>query len=143
MLLKDKVVIVTGGSRGIGRGIAVECARHGADVVINYARDAAGTRAPTAAQEVVAEIEALGRRAVAIKGDIAQPETAQALVDAAVANFGGVDVAVANAGVCQFHDFLGMPARDHRHQPGGHVFPGPGGGQAHEGAGPGWRHHRH
>jgi L-rhamnose 1-dehydrogenase len=110
MLLKDKVVIVSGASRGIGRGIAVECARHGANVVVNHAPDATGSAARRAAEEVVAEIEALGRRAVAVKGDIAQPETAQALVDAAVANFGGVDVAVANAGVCQFHDFLAMPA---------------------------------
>lgn len=109
MLLKDKVVIVTGGSRGIGRGIAVECARQGADVVINYARDPAGAAGVSPAQEAVAEIEALGRRAVAVKGDVADPATAQALVDAAVAHFGGVDVAVANAGVCAFHDFLGMP----------------------------------
>jgi L-rhamnose 1-dehydrogenase len=111
MLLKDKVVAVSGGSRGIGRAIAIECARQGAHVAINYARDPerAGS-ARTPAEEVVAEIEALGRRAIAVKGDIGQPETAQALVDAAVSQLGGVDVAVANAGVCQFHDFLGMPA---------------------------------
>ena len=109
MLLKNKVVVVSGGSRGIGRGIAVECARQGADVAINYARDPAAAGAKTPAQDVVAEIEALGRRAIAVKGDIAQPETAQALVDAAVEHFGGVDVAVANAGVCPFRDFLGMP----------------------------------
>jgi L-rhamnose 1-dehydrogenase len=109
MLLKNKVVVVSGGSRGIGRGIAIECARQGADVAINYARDPTTVGAKTPAQEVVAEIEALGRRAIAVKGDIAQPETSQALVDAAVEHFGGVDVAVANAGVCPFHDFLGMP----------------------------------
>ena len=110
MLLKNKVVVVTGGSRGIGRAIAVECARHGANVAINYAHDplTAGQHSP--ADGVVAEIESLGRRAIAVKGDIALPETAQALVDAAVAAFGGVDMAVANAGVCQFHDFLSMPA---------------------------------
>ena len=109
MLLKGKVAIVSGGSRGIGRAIAVECARQGADVVVNHAGDtvAEGGRAP--ADEVVAEIVSLGRRAVAVEGSIARPETAQALVDAAVSHFGGVDIAVANAGICQFHDFLGMP----------------------------------
>jgi L-rhamnose 1-dehydrogenase len=110
MLLKNKSVIVTGGSRGIGRGIALECARQGADVVINHAHDPATGGARTPAQAVVADIEAMGRRAIAVEGDIALPETAQALVDAAVAQFGGVDVAVANAGVCQFHGFLDMPA---------------------------------
>jgi L-rhamnose 1-dehydrogenase len=110
MLLENKVVVVSGGSRGIGRGIAIGCAREGANIAINYARDPSRPGANTPAQEVVAEIEALGRRAIAVKGDIAEPETAQALVDAAVEHFGGVDVAVANAGVCPFHDFLGMPA---------------------------------
>jgi L-rhamnose 1-dehydrogenase len=111
MLLENKVVVISGGSRGIGRAIALECAREGADVAINFAHDpAVGAATPTPAEAVVAEIEALGRRAVAVKGDIGQPQTARALVDAAVARFGGVDVAVANAGICPFHDFLGMPA---------------------------------
>jgi L-rhamnose 1-dehydrogenase len=103
MLLKDKVVVVTGASRGIGRAIAVGCAEHGADVAINFA-GAAG-----AADATVAEIRALGRRAIALQGDIADPATAKALVDAAVEAFGGVDVCVANAGICDFHAFLDLP----------------------------------
>jgi L-rhamnose 1-dehydrogenase len=108
MLLDGKVVVVTGGSRGIGRAIAVGCAREGANVVINYARDPAdGSKGP--AQEVVDEIRALGRGAVAVKGNIADPATSKELIATAVSEFGGVDACVANAGVCPFHAFLDMP----------------------------------
>jgi L-rhamnose 1-dehydrogenase len=103
MLLEDKVVVVTGASRGIGRAIAIGCAEHGADVALNFA-GAAG-----AADEVVAEIRALGRRAIGLQGDIADPATAAALVEAAATELGGVDVCVANAGICPFHAFLDMP----------------------------------
>ena len=83
MLLKNKVVIVTGGSRGIGRAIAVACAREGADVVINYWGDndaSYGRR--SAVEEVLAEIEALGRRAIAVEGNVAAHETGTELVQA-------------------------------------------------------------
>ncbi len=103
MLLKDKVVLVTGASRGIGRATAVEAARQGADVAINTFRD------PEAAAAVVAEIEALGRRAIAVDGDVALPESAEAFIAAAVEALGGVDVFVSNAGICPFHGFLDMP----------------------------------
>ncbi len=108
MLLKDKVVVITGGSRGIGRGIALGCAKEGAKVVINYARDPeTGGKSP--AQEVVDSIHAMGGSAVAVKGNIADPTTSRELIAAAVAEFGGVDVCVANAGICPFHSFLDMP----------------------------------
>lgn len=101
MLLKDKAVIVTGASRGIGRAVAIGCAREGADVVVGY-RSGPGP-------ETVAAIEAMGRRAVAVEGDVAEEATGQRLVEAAVAAFGGVDVLVSNAGICPFHGFLDMP----------------------------------
>ncbi|HEX4511499.1 MAG TPA: SDR family NAD(P)-dependent oxidoreductase [Burkholderiaceae bacterium] len=103
MLLENKVVVVTGASRGIGRAIAVGCAEQGADVVINFEGVDGG------ADDVVAEIRALGRRALARQGDIADPATAKGLIDAAVKAFGGVDVCVANAGICPFHAFLDLP----------------------------------
>ncbi|HWJ75464.1 MAG TPA: glucose 1-dehydrogenase [Kaistia sp.] len=110
MLLEGKRAIVTGGSRGIGRGISLELARQGCDVVINYfgAADHGVTYAD-AAEEVVAEIEALGRKAIAVEGDIADPQVSRDLVKVAVEAFGGVDVLSSNAGICPFHSFLDMP----------------------------------
>ena len=107
MLLKNKVVIVTGGSRGIGRAIAVESARHGADVVINYwGENDASYGCHAAAEKVVAEIALLGRGVNKVEGDVSDPATGQKLVDAALQAFGKVDVLVANAGICPFHAFL-------------------------------------
>ena len=104
MLLKDKVVLITGGSRGIGAAVAVEMAKQGADVAINsYAGG-------DAAAEVIAAVEAHGRRCISVEGDVALPETATAFVSAAVEAFGRVDVFVSNAGICPFHAFLDMPA---------------------------------
>jgi L-rhamnose 1-dehydrogenase len=104
MLLKGKTVLITGGSQGIGAGVAVACARQGADVAINY------HSADDAAQKVVVEVEALGRRAIALKGDVSDPAEAPKFVQAAVSAFGKVDVFVNNAGICPFHAFLDMPA---------------------------------
>ena len=103
MLLEGKVVLVTGASAGIGRAVAIGAAKHGADVAINYHSDDAG------ANSCVAEIEALGRRAIAVKGDVAEPASATQFVEAATAALGGVDVFVNNAGICPFHAFLDMP----------------------------------
>lgn len=104
MLLKDKVVLITGGSRGIGAAVAVEMAKQGADVAINSHAGGA------AAAEVIAAVEAHGRRCISYEGDVALPETATGFVQAAVDAFGKVDVFVSNAGICPFHAFLDMPA---------------------------------
>ena len=102
-LLEGKTILVTGASAGIGRAAAIGAARHGADVAINYLSDDAG------AASCVAEIEALGRRAIAVHGDVADAETARAFVAAAVEAFGKIDIFVNNAGICPFHAFLDMP----------------------------------
>jgi L-rhamnose 1-dehydrogenase len=103
MLLEGKTVLVTGASAGIGRAVAIGCARHGADVAINYGRDTAG------AEGAVNEIRALGRKAIAFQGDVADPTTATDFVARATAALGRVDVFVNNAGICPFHAFLDMP----------------------------------
>jgi L-rhamnose 1-dehydrogenase len=104
MLLEGKTVLITGASAGIGRAAAVGAAREGADVAINFNSDDVGAAA------CIAEIEALGRKGVAIKGDVAEAETAKAFVAQATEALGRVDVFVNNAGICPFHAFLDMPA---------------------------------
>ncbi|NMR32156.1 SDR family oxidoreductase [Crystallibacter degradans] len=89
--LEGKSAIVTGSSRGIGADVAKNLAAEGASVVINYRQ-----KAPRA-NKVVTQIEAAGGRAVAVGADLTVPEGAQALVDAATENFGGLDLLVLNA----------------------------------------------
>ncbi len=91
--LDGKATLVTGGGRGIGRGIALELAREGADVAVNYRRD------QVAADATVRDIEALGRRAVAVQGDVSEWAQVERMVTQAVDFLGGLDVAVANSGV--------------------------------------------
>ena len=104
MLLENKVVLITGASVGIGRAAAIGAARHGADIAFTHF-DATDEKAA----ETVKAIQALGRRAIALKQDVADPESAPAFVQEAVRAFGKIDVFVSNAGICPFHSFLDMP----------------------------------
>lgn len=92
MDLTGKTAIVTGGSRGIGRAICIELARHGASVVFSYAGNAA------AADETVKLVEAEGVAARSVKGDVTSADSAKELVEAA-RELGGVDILVNNAGI--------------------------------------------
>lgn len=91
--LDGKTALVTGGGRGIGRGIALELAREGADVVVNYRKD------DHAAAATVADIQALGRRALALQADVSDWVSVESMVAQAVAFLGRLDIAVANSGV--------------------------------------------
>ncbi len=92
MLLTNKVALVTGASRGIGRAIALDLAAHGAQVVINYHSNA------EAAAAVVAEIMEKGGTAVAISADVSDFDSAQTLVQNTLDQFGQIDILVNNAG---------------------------------------------
>jgi glucose 1-dehydrogenase len=89
--LLDKVALITGASRGIGRGCALCLAEEGADVLVNYRTHS------EEAQAVVAAIEKMGRRALAFQGDVGERSEVEAMVQAAVKHFGRLDIAIANA----------------------------------------------
>jgi 3-oxoacyl-[acyl-carrier protein] reductase len=93
MKLIGKTALVTGASRGIGREIALELARQGADVIVNYA----GSEAK--AYEVVEEIKGLGREAIAIQCDVSNNESVTDMVKATIDHFGKIDILVNNAGI--------------------------------------------
>ena len=97
-----KVAVVTGGSRGIGKGCALELAKCGYDVVINYAGNEA------AANETVAEIKALGVNAEAYRFDVANKEDVASNIEAIIAKFGRIDVLVNNAGITRDGLFIRM-----------------------------------
>ncbi|MEA2621165.1 MAG: 3-oxoacyl-[acyl-carrier protein] reductase [Chloroflexota bacterium] len=91
--LEGKSAVVTGGSRGLGRAIAVRLAEQGADVAFSYRGNAA------AAAEAKASVEGLGRKGLAIQADVTQPEAAEALIKGALEAFGKIDILVNNAGI--------------------------------------------
>jgi len=92
MRLKDRIALVTGSSRGVGRAIALAYATEGAKVMVNY------TSNEKAAKEVVEAIQKMGSQALAVKADVAKKVEAEALVKATVDHFGGIDILVNNAG---------------------------------------------
>ncbi|WP_077601134.1 3-oxoacyl-[acyl-carrier-protein] reductase [Oceanobacillus sojae] len=92
-MLQDQTAVVTGASRGIGRAIALELAKNGANVIVNYS----GSEAK--AEEVVGEIQALGVKAVKIQANVADEESVKQLMKQAVKEFGSIDILVNNAGI--------------------------------------------
>ncbi|NJN61736.1 MAG: 3-oxoacyl-[acyl-carrier-protein] reductase [Coleofasciculaceae cyanobacterium RL_1_1] len=104
--LKDKVAIVTGGSRGIGRATAIALAASGASVAVNYASSSG------AADEVVAAIEAMGGKAIAVKADVSKEDEVETLVKTTKTEFGRIDVLVNNAGITRDTLLLRMKLAD-------------------------------
>ena len=91
--LEGKIALVTGASKGVGKGIALELAREGCDVAVNYRSDLAG------AESTAAEIRALGRRAAVVAADVGQAAGVEAMCRFVVDQFGRIDLLVNNAGI--------------------------------------------
>jgi acetoacetyl-CoA reductase len=104
--LDGQVAVITGGSRGIGRACALELARHGAAVVVNYNANS------DAADSCKAEIEALGGRALTVQADVSRADDAKRLIDAAIEEFGRVDILVNNAGINRDRTIARMSAEE-------------------------------
>jgi 3-oxoacyl-[acyl-carrier protein] reductase len=100
MQLKDKVAIVTGSSRGIGKAIAERFAREGARVVVNYVKNEA------AAERVAAGIREANGAAITVKADVSKRPEAERLIDSAIGQFGRLDILVSNAGIIIDRPFI-------------------------------------
>lgn len=104
--LGGKVALVTGSSRGIGAAILLRLASHGANVVVNYHSSEA------AAEEVAKKARGLGVRAIRVKADVSDPEAVARLFEAAVAEFGGLDIVMSNSGIEHFGDVESVKVED-------------------------------
>src|SRR5260370_35194438 len=100
MKLKDKIALITGASRGIGRGIAEVLAEEGADVAVNYVANA------REAGETARMVGDRGRRAITVKGDVAKRADVEAMFDRTEKELGPVDILVNNAGIETIVPFL-------------------------------------
>ena len=106
MLLANKTALVTGASRGIGRATAIELAKAGAKVAVNYA----GNRA--AAEEVVAQIQAAGGQAFMVQADVGDAAAVDAMVKSVVEQFGSIDILGNNAGITRDNLIMRMKEED-------------------------------
>ena len=106
MKLLGKVAIVTGASGGIGAGIALELAREGADVLVNYARNREG------AEQIVRQIQELGRRAVSQAADLANLSEIETMVQVAADTLGAVDILVNNSGITEKRSMFDVTEAD-------------------------------
>ncbi|KZT30539.1 NAD(P)-binding protein [Neolentinus lepideus HHB14362 ss-1] len=108
-LLQGKVVCITGASRGIGRGCALECVKHGATgLILHFYGDSETQNEIESLKQEIVAINA-NTTIVAVPGDIADPETSNKVVEEGVKFVGRIDVLISNAGICPFWDFLSTP----------------------------------
>jgi 3-oxoacyl-[acyl-carrier protein] reductase len=101
-----KVALVTGAARGIGRAIAIDLAKEGANVIVNY------RSRPDAAEEVVKVIKEMGRKVVSVKADVAKEHEVKSMVDQAIETFGGIDILVNNAAIHRGGRVQKLPTED-------------------------------
>ena len=106
MQLKGKTAVITGGSRGIGKSIALQLAAKGANVVVNY------TARRESAEEVVKEIEAMGVSGMAVKADVSNGEEVENLVNEVLNKFGSIDILVNNAGITRDNLIIRMSEKE-------------------------------
>ncbi|WP_437534132.1 SDR family oxidoreductase [Sorangium sp. So ce726] len=112
MRLKDRVVFITGASRGIGRAVALACAREGADIVVAAKTEVAeNPRLPGTIHDVAREVEQLGRRALPIKLDVRDDEACRSAVATAVERLGRIDALINNAGALWWADVVDTPMK--------------------------------
>lgn len=106
MRLKNKIAVITGGSRGIGRAACIRFAKEGAKVVVNYSAGADKGKFAGSAEKVVKKICSFGGKAVSYEADVADRKKVKKLIDFAFDKYGRIDILVANAGICPFEEFL-------------------------------------
>lgn len=105
-MLKEKIAVITGASRGIGKAIALQMAQNGASIAVIYAGNA------SAGEEVCKQAEALGVKAKAYQCDVADPEQSKRVCDEILADFGSVDILVNNAGITKDNLLIRMSEED-------------------------------
>lgn len=106
MKLEGKTAVVTGASRGIGRSIALQLAKEGANVVVNYSGN------EQKANEVVAEVEQFGRKSIAIQANVSNSEQVDAMIKQTIETFGQIDILVNNAGITRDMLLMRMKEED-------------------------------
>ena len=106
MNLKGKNVLVTGGSRGIGRAVALELAREGANVALTYISN------EDRAKEVIGEVESYGVKGLAIKADVSNEEEVNSMIEIVNSEIGGIDILVNNAGITKDNLLIRMKTKD-------------------------------
>jgi citronellol/citronellal dehydrogenase len=112
MRLQDRVVFITGASRGIGRAVALACAKEGAHVVIAAKTDTPeNPKLPGTIHDVAREVEALGRKALAVKLDVRDADACEVAVKKAIEHFGRVDALINNAGALWWADVAETPVK--------------------------------